>query len=211
VVLEEIIDVGRIRHGSLRLFVAATNVRTGKVRIFEQRKLTIDMLLASTCLPQVEQAVIVEDEPYWDGGLMGNPPIFPLIYECGSPDVVIVQLDPISHEGIPKTAAQITDRLNEITFNANLMREMRAIAFVTQLLEEGAEGIEAQRLKRIHIHMIGDEPRMRELGFTSKFNTDLNFLLYLKELGEAATEKWLAENLAAVGQRSSIDIRATFL
>jgi len=179
------------------------------VRIFEQRQLTTDMLLAATCLPQVEQAVIIDDEPYWDGGIMGNPPIFPLIYEASAPDILIVQLDPISHEGIPKTSAQITDRLNEITFNANLMREMRAIAFVTSLIDD--PDIETEQLKRIHLHMIGDEARMRPLGFTSKFNTDLAFLLYLKELGEVAAEKWLGASLADIGHRSSLDLRAIFL
>jgi NTE family protein len=205
------IDFESVRHSPVKLFASATNVRTGKIRVFEPHEITVDTLLASACLPQVEQAVIIDDEPYWDGGLMGNPPVFPLIYNCRAHDIVLVQLDPITHEGVPRSSAEITDRLNEITFNANLMREMRAIAFVTKLIDDGAKGKEIGRLRRMHVHMIGDEQPMRQLGFASKFNTDLAFLLYLKELGELAAEKWLDENLAAVGHRSTLDLREIFL
>ena len=205
------IDFEAVRRSPVKLFASATNVRTGKIRVFEPHEITVDTLFASTALPQVEQAVIVDGEPYWDGGLMGNPPVFPLIYNCHAHDIVLVQLDPITHEGVPRSSAEITDRVNEITFNANLMREMRAIAFVTRLIEDGAKGKEIGRLRRMHVHMIGDEPAMKLLGFASKFNTDLAFLLYLKELGELAAEKWLGENLAAVGHRSTLDLREIFL
>jgi NTE family protein len=209
-VLGEVLDIEALRHSPIRLYASATNVRTGKIRVFEPRHMTLDALLASSCLPQTDQAVIIDGEPYWDGGLMGNPPIFPVIYNCHARDIVIVQLDPITHDGIPRSSPEINDRLNEITFNANLMREMRAIAFVSRLVEDGATGKEIGRLKRLNLHMIGDEPAMRELGFASKFNTDLAFLLYLKERGENAAEQWLTENLDAVGHRSSIDLREIF-
>jgi NTE family protein len=173
--------------------------------------MTIDALLAASCLPQVDHAVVIDGEPYWDGGLMGNPPIFPVIYNCHARDIAIVQLDPISHAGIPTTSSEITDRLNEITFNANLMREMRAIAFVTRLIEEGATGHEVGRLKRLHMHMIGDEEAMRALGFASKFNTDLAFLLHLKELGERAADAWLERSLADVGHRSTLDLAVIYV
>jgi NTE family protein len=211
IILAEVLDIEAVRSSPVRLYASATNVRTGKIRVFEPRHMTLDALLAATCLPQVDHAVMIDGEPYWDGGLMGNPPIFPVIYNCRAHDIAIVQLDPITHDGIPKTPAEITDRLNEITFNANLMREMRAVAFVTRLIDEGATGHEIERLKRVHMHMIGDEPAMRELGFASKFNTDLAFLLYLRELGEAAADKWLEANLDAVGHRSSIDLGAIYL
>src|SRR5262249_41070066 len=213
--LEGLVNFETLRQtDGIRLFVSATNVNSGKIRVFERRELTLDMLLASAALPNVFQAVIIEGEAYWDGGFMGNPAIFPLIYGCQAPDVLIVQVNPISREDVPKTAGEIMNRLNEITFNASLMREMRAIAFVQKLLDGTPEDIPVpaiQDLKRMHIHMIEDEPAMEALGVASKLNTDLDFLLYLKHLGRETAGRWLAENFEALGQRSTVDIRRKFL
>ena len=196
----------------IRLFISATNVNTGKIRVFERKELTLDMLMASAALPNVFQAVIIDGEAYWDGGFMGNPAIFPLIYGCTAPDVVIVQVNPITREGVPKTAGEIMNRLNEITFNASLMREMRAIAFVLKLLDETPADIPLiQGLKRMHIHMIEDEPAMESLGVASKLNIDMDFLLYLKRLGRETAARWLEKNFDALGHRSTVDIRKTFL
>ena len=211
--LAQLVDFEGLRRGDgVRLFVSATNVNTGKIRVFERKELTLDMLLASAALPNVFQAVVIDGEAYWDGGYMGNPAIFPLIYNCDARDVILVQVNPLTREGVPKTAGEIMNRLNEITFNASLISEMRAIAFVLKLLDNVPGDIPAIRgLKRMHIHMIEDEPAMESLGVASKLNTDMDFLLYLKRLGRDTAERWLNENFAALGHRSTVDIRKKFL
>jgi NTE family protein len=195
---------------SIKLFITATNVETGKPRIFAREHLTLDALLASTCLPQLFQAVVIEGVPYWDGGYMGNPSIWPLIYHCDSRDVVIVQINPLTRKGVPRSAAEITNRLNEITFNTPLMGEMRAISFVQRLIAGGTEHLEISRLKHMLIHMVEDEEAMEQLGVASKLNTDRDFLLYLKDLGRRTAERWLDENFAALNNRSSLDLRKVF-
>lgn len=211
--LRELIDFETLRRGDgVRLFVSATNVNTGKIRVFERNELTLDMLLASAALPNVFQAVEIGGAAYWDGGYMGNPAIFPLIYGCDSRDIVIVQVNPMTRVGVPKTAGEIMNRLNEITFNTSLAHEMRAIAFVLKLLDEApGEASALSGLKRMHIHMIADEPAMESLGVASKLNTDMDFLLYLKNLGRETAARWLEENFGALGHRSTVDIRKKFL
>ncbi len=203
------LDVAALqRCDPIKLFISATNVHTGKIRIFRKDEVTIDALLASACLPQVFQAIEIDGEPYWDGGYMGNPAIFPLIYECDSRDVVIVQINPLVRDGTPHSAVEIADRLNEITFNSALRGELRAIAFVIDLIDsDHVHGKGLDRLKKMHVHMIGDESHMRDLGATSKFNADLDFLLALKELGRTRTAAWLDTTFGFLGHRSSIDIR----
>ncbi|HXZ00270.1 MAG TPA: patatin-like phospholipase family protein [Stellaceae bacterium] len=196
---------------AIKLFITATNVRTGKARIFERHEVTLDALLASACLPQVFQAVVIEGEPYWDGGYMGNPSLWPLIYGCGSRDVIIVEINPLTRPGVPRTASEITNRLNEITFNASLMREIRAIAFVERLVDADDQHPEMRRLKKMLIHMIEAEEAMERLGVASKMNTDLDFLLYLKGLGQRTAGRWLEKNFAALNHYSSLDIRKVFL
>jgi NTE family protein len=211
--LEDTIDIGKVRAcQGMKLFVCATNVRTGKIRIFDNRDVTIEALLASACLPMLFQSVIIEGDAYWDGGYMGNPAIFPLIYECASSDVVIVEVNPLTREGVPRTATEIVNRVNEISFNSSLMREMRAIAFVSKLIEdETIEGSGVSRLKKMLIHQISPGAVMEKLGVASKYNPDFEFLLSLKRLGRERTHAWLVENFDALGRRSSIDIREVFL
>ena len=211
--LTELIDFAALRRGDgARLFVSATNVNSGKIRVFERAELTLDMLLASAALPNVFQAVVIDGEAYWDGGYMGNPAIFPLIYSCTARDVVIVQVNPLTREGVPKTAGEIMNRLNEITFNASLSHEMRAIAFVLKLLDQIPGDVPVVRgLKRMYVHMIEDEPAMESLGVASKLNTDLDFLLYLKRLGRDTAARWLDRNFTELGHRSTLDIRQKFL
>jgi len=211
--LAQLVDFAGLRKGDgIRLFVSATSVNTGKIRVFERKELTLEMLLASAALPNVFQAVEIDGEAYWDGGYMGNPAIFPLIYNCTAHDVVIVQVNPLTREGVPKTAGEIMNRLNEITFNASLISEMRAIAFALKLLDQVPGDVPVVRgLKRMHIHMIEDEPAMESLGVASKLNTDLDFLLYLKRLGRETAERWLERNFDALGERSTVDIRKKFL
>jgi NTE family protein len=196
----------------IKPFIAATNVQTGKIRIFERADLTIDALLASACLPNVHDAIVIEGAPYWDGGYRGNPPIWPFIYGCESTDVVLVEVNPSFRAGIPQTNAEIADRLNEITFGGALMSEMRAIAFVQALIEQGAiTGEFGARLKTMLIHSISDEASLAPLGAVSKFNIEPEFIDYLFKLGREAATKWLATTFDVLGMRSSIDIRARFL
>lgn len=196
----------------IKAFIAATNVQTGKVRIFTREELSIDALLASACLPNVHDAVVIDGVPYWDGGFRGNPPIWPFIYHCDSRDVVMVEVDPSVRTGIPKSNAEIADRLNEITFGGALMAEMRAIAFVQDLIERGAiTGDLGAQLKVIMVHSIGDDEALEPLGSVSKFNIEPEFLDHLFKLGRAAATRWLAATFDLVGVKGSIDIHARFL
>jgi len=208
-ILEKIVDFTALQNcRSLKLFVSATNVTTGRNRIFDHAGLTIEALIASACLPTMFQAVEIEGDAYWDGGYTGNPALYPLIYGCASKDIAIIQVNPLVREGTPKTAAEIMNRLNEVTFNASLLAELRAIAFVQRLIEEdNLKGHAVNRLNRVHVHMIGDPDHMKALGTSSKYNIDLEFLLYLKGLGRDRTDLWLAEHWDQIGKESSLDIR----
>jgi NTE family protein len=204
-------DAVRGCHG-IKAFIAATNVQTGKVRIFTREELTLDAVLASACLPNVHDAVVIDGVPYWDGGFRGNPPIWPFIYASDSQDVVMVELDPSFRPGVPKSNAEIADRLNEITFGGALMAEMRAIAFIQDMIEKGAiTGEFGTRLKKILIHSINDEASIAPMGSVSKFLIEPAYLEHLFELGRLAATKWLAATFDDVGVKSSIDIRGRFL
>ncbi len=196
----------------IKAFIAATNVQIGKVRIFTREELSIDALLASACLPNVHDAVVIDGVPYWDGGFRGNPPIWPFIYDSESSDVVLVEVDPPFRAEVPQSNAEIADRLNEITFGGALMAEMRAIAFVQDLIEKGAiTGEFGGRLKRILVHSIADPDSLAPLGAVSKFNIEPEFLKHLFDLGRAAATSWLAAAFDAVGNKGTLDIRARFL
>jgi NTE family protein len=195
----------------IKAFIAATNVRTGKVRIFTREELSIDALLASACLPNVHDAVVIDGVPYWDGGYRGNPPIWPFIYNSDSRDVVLVEVDPPVREGIPRSNAEVADRLNEITFGGALMAEMRAIAFVQELVTSDAVTGDFSRLKKMLVHSIADPASLAPLGAVSKFNVEPEFLAYLFDLGRKAATLWLGSAFGSLGVKSTIDIRARFL
>ena len=192
-----------------QLFVTATNVRSGKPRVFARHEVTEDALLASACLPALFRAVEIEGEAYWDGGFLGNPALWPLYESGGPPDIVLVGINPLSRPDIPQTVQDISTRVNEISFNASLMYEMRAIEFVQRLVEQGV--LKPPRYQRLFIHLIENEEEMRKLGFSSKYNGDWSFLTSLREDGRTAAETWLNENREALGQRDSVDLRARFL
>jgi NTE family protein len=212
-ILARQIDIAAVRAcEAISLFVTATNVRTGRARIFDRKDLSLDALLASACLPHLYQAVEIDGDPYWDGGYMGNPAIWPLIYNCSTADVVLVQINPLVREGVPRTPVEIENRLNEIAFNSSLMHEMRAISFVQRLLEADAlVGPLASRYRNMRIHMIGDEEGMKALGVASKANVERAFLEHLKAAGRTAADRWLEATMSDIGVRSSVDIRGTFL
>jgi len=192
-----------------RLFLSATNVRSGKIRIFENGELTADAVLASACLPHIFKAVEIGGEHYWDGGYMGNPAIYPLIYRGASQDVVIVHINPLYQDRLPTTAPEILDRMNEISFNSSLLREMRVIQFVTRLIDE--ERLDPSRYQRMFVHAISDDAEMRRHGAWSKLNPDWTFVTRLRDAGRAAASRWLEAHFDAVGVRSSVDIAATYL
>ena len=209
-VLEQHIDFTALRERCpIQLYLCATNVETGKLRIFSGQDMCIEAVLASACLPTLFQAVEIDGEHYWDGGYVGNPAIFPLIYHCKTQDVVIVHINPIVRPGVPTTAAEILNRINEVSFNSSLMREMRAIAFVTALIQQGKIG--RGEMKEIFIHSIRADQAMSALGVSSKLNADWDFLCFLRDKGRTEADVWLKENSHHIGQRSSIDIDKEFL
>jgi NTE family protein len=195
-----------------KLFLSATNVRTGKVRVFRTEEITTDVVMASACLPMLFQAVKIGEGHYWDGGYMGNPALFPLFYHTRSRDLLVIHINPIERKELPISSVDIMNRLNEITFNSSLLKEMRAIAFVTKLIEENwLKEEHKDKLKHLIMHAIRSEGVLSDLSVASKFNTDWQFLLYLRELGRDEAEKWLKQNFVSLGKRSTIDIRTEFL
>jgi NTE family protein len=209
-VLERTVDFERLRQKDcVKLFLSATNVCTGKVKVFENAEMSSDCVLASACLPYIFQAVEIDGESYWDGGYMGNPALFPLIYNCDSADIVIVHINPIERCDPPRSATEILNRVNEISFNSSLMREMRAIAFVTRLIEEGK--LKPGSAKHMLIHAIDGEEFMRELTVSSKFNTDWEFLTHLRDVGRESADQWIAENFDRLNVETSVDIRGKYL
>ncbi len=209
--LDEVLDESTLCGNARapRLYVSATNVRTGKPRVFARGEVTREALLASACLPNLFRAVEIDGEAYWDGGYLGNPALWPLYDRGGPPDIVVVQLNPMIREEIPMTAGDINTRLNEVTFNASLMFEMRAIEFVQRLVDGGQ--LAPPRYQRLYVHLIEDEDRMRRFGMSTKFNGDWDFLRTLHDMGREAADTWLREHRDDLGQRDSVDIRARFL
>lgn len=188
-----------------RLFVSATNVRTGRIRVFQGQEITPEALLASACLPTVFQTVEIDGEGYWDGGYSGNPALFPL-YEPDLPDdVVVVSINPMRREDIPDTPLEIQNRINEISFNASLLGELRAITFVRRLIEEGR--MEKGKMKAVNLHMIGDDDLMNDLSADSKLSPTPLLLDRLKVAGRAAADKFLTNGGSKIGQEPSADVR----
>jgi NTE family protein len=207
IVLEEIVDFERLRReAAVKLFLCATNVRTGKVKVFKADELGPNHVLASTCLPLLMHAVEIDGEVYWDGGFSGNPVIFPLVYECETRDVVMVHLTPAERLEVPFTSHAIMNRMQEIGFNAALIREMRAVAFINKRLEEGkmAEG------KRMLIHVIEAEDIIREFPGSSRLNNGWDFLCHLFEVGRERADHWLAANFDHLGAESSVNLEEKY-
>lgn len=209
-ILEETVDFDLLRRNKhIKLFVNATNVRTGKIRIFETKDISLDVIMASACLPYLYKAVEIDGEAYWDGGFTGNPAIYPLIYRAGIEDVLIVQINPLYVKEVPKSATEILDRMNEISFNSSLMREMRAVAFVTKLIDEDTNLREDY--KRMRVHMIEAEEHLGNLNYASKMNTDWDFLIHLHQVGLLTAKEWLAKHYDKLGVESTVDIWKQFL
>ena len=195
--------------GPVDVFVTATAVHTGQARVFDCSDLSVDALLASACLPQLFRAVQIDGEPYWDGGYSGNPALWPLIYRTDVLDIVLVKINPLLRPGTPDTPEEIADRVNEITFNAGLVAELRAIAFVARLINEGR--LDEGSYKRLRLHMVADDAGLAPLTPSSKLNTERGFVEALHALGRQAAERWLAEHRSDLGRRSSLDLHSHFL
>ena len=209
--LEEMIDFDEVCHpnNGPKVFVNATSVRHGRPKIFSGDDISVDAILASACLPYLFQAVEIDGEPYWDGGYVGNPAIYPLIYEAKCRDVLIVHINPIERETTPKTAGEIANRINEISFNASLTREMRAIDFVQHLIDEGIIG--KDRWKRMRVHSIRDDATMAAFSVANKIKPDVKVITELREAGRATTDAWLKAHKGKIGKKDSVDIRKDFL
>ena len=187
-----------------RLFVSATNVRTGKIRVFEGDEITPEALLASACLPTVFQAVEIGGEAYWDGGYSGNPALFPL-YEPDLPDdVLVVSINPMRREELPDSPLEIQNRINEISFNASLLGELRAINFVRRLIAEGK--VERGQMKEVRVHMIADDGLMNGLSATTKLAPSPQLLARLKDAGRAAADRFLAGEGHCIGHKPSVHL-----
>jgi NTE family protein len=187
--------------GAPKLFLSATNVRSGIAKVFRQPDITVDAVMASACLPFLFKAVEIDGEAYWDGGYMGNPPLFPLIDETDVRDMVIIQINPFSRPDIPKTAYEIENRLNEITFNASLIKEIRASYFLSELIEH--TGLELEMYRDARLHRIEACEEMSKLSVSSKLNAEWAFLQHLHDIGRRSADAWLAEHLDDIGVRSS--------
>jgi NTE family protein len=189
--------------------VTATNVETGQPRVFKREEITVDVLLASGCLPFVFQAVEIDGVPYWDGGYMGNPSIWPLFYNSPSGDVLLVQINPVMRKGTPKRSLDIINRQNEISFNSSLIAEMRAIHFVRQLIEQGR--LDEKHYRHVNMHMIAPPDGVHEMTADSKLNASWQFFTFLHQLGREEAEGWLKKNKKMIGVDSTFDIAKTFL
>ena len=202
-ILAQSIDFTRLARSPIKLFITATNVRTGRGRIFRNPEITPDVLLASACLPTMFQAIEIDGEPYWDGGFAGNPTITPLVRETEAHDSVLVQINPRERPGTPRSAPEILNRLNEISFNSPLMKELRMIALLREVSDPGkGEGF---RWANMRTHRIMTE-MMTDLGYSSKLNAEWEFLTMLRAEGHRAASEFLDSHADDLGHRSTTDI-----
>jgi NTE family protein len=195
--------------GGIPLFIAATNVETGEPKVFREHEIDIDVLLASACLPLTYQAVEIDGTPYWDGGYVGNPSIWPLIYFTDCSDVLLVQINPLMRKGTPKTAVDIINRINEISFNSSLIAEMRAINFVRKLLKEGK--LDPKEYTYMRMHRVLPPHDIEEMNAASKMNASWDFFQALHTIGRAQMDVWLKEYKTSIGKHSTLDIQEDFL
>jgi NTE family protein len=202
-VLAASVDFDRLATAPIKLFVTATNVRTGRLRVFRNRDVTPDALLASACLPFMFQAVEINGEAYWDGGYAGNPPITPLVRECDSKDTILVPINPIERPGTPRTAREIINRVNEVSFNSSLLKELRMIALLRRVVNVGDH--EGSRWAEMRMHVIASDT-MGRLGVSSKLNAEWAFFSFLRDVGRREADAFLSAHADDVGRRPSVDI-----
>jgi NTE family protein len=207
--LEKLVDFAKVRAlTELKLFVAATNVQTGRIKIFEGPELAADHVMASACLPYLFQAVEIGGVPYWDGGYMGNPALFPLFYKTACPDIVIVQINPIERDEVPHSAHEIQDRLNEISFNGALLGELRAIDFVNRLIDSGK--LSRDDYMRPFVHRIDGGRHLESFPASSKLDASWSLIGKLHGLGREAAKQWLHETYGSIGREGTLDLRMAY-
>ena len=204
-ILGECIDFPRLTKSPVKLFVTATNVRTGRGRVFRNHQITPDVLMASACLPTMYHAVEIDGDPYWDGGFTGNPTMTPLIRDCEARDTVLVQINPVDRPGTPRTARDILNRLNEVSFNAVLMKELRMMAMIHKKAPRAGGDEEISRWAEMRMHRISSG-MMVELGYSSKLNAEWDFLCMLRDEGRRAAQEFLQAHGADLGHRASFDV-----
>ncbi|HML41331.1 MAG: patatin-like phospholipase family protein [Hyphomicrobium zavarzinii] len=202
-VLAECVHFDRLASGSIKLFVNATNVRTGRGRIFRNAELTPDVLLASACLPQLFQAIEIDGDAYWDGGYSGNPSIMPLVLECTSRDTILVPINPIERPGTPRSAREILDRINEVAFNAVTLKELKMIALLRQVADPGTT--EGALWGKMRVHAVPNDT-MSKLGYSSKLNAEWPFLEMLRDEGRRSADEFMTKHSQDLGRRSSVDL-----
>lgn len=207
--LADQVDFERVNHcPDLRVFVTATNVRTGRGRTFTQPELSPDAVMASACLPFIFQAVEIDGEAYWDGGYIGNPALYPLVEDKATRDLIIVQINPLVREELPRTGREIVNRINEITFNASLIKELRLIELLHELIE--VEQLESERYRDVFVHLIHAHEELKDLDASSKLNAEWEYLLHLKERGWAWADRFLDRHYDDLGVRASFDVKDLF-
>jgi len=208
--IERFVDFNAVQNGELQIFVSATNVTTGRLRVFPRAKITAEAVMASACLPLLFQAVTVDGVPYWDGGYLGNPAIFPLFRDTRTEDVLIVQLNPVERREVPTTAHDIMNRVNEISFNASLFAEFRAIEFVARLIDQRrlARGSGPGQYRRVNAHRITLGGGLGNYATDTKLETDYDFFRTLHAAGRRAARQFLDEHYDDIGVRSTFDLRA---
>jgi NTE family protein len=205
----KLVDFRKVRDCTdMPIYISATNVETGRARVFAREEITLDVVMASACLPFMFRAVEIGGAPYWDGGYMGNPVLFPLIDQTACADIAIVQINPILRQGTPRSARQILDRVNEITFNSSLLKDLWAITFIERLVADGA--LARDRFRETRLHLIEATDEMQALGASSKLNTEWEFLTMLRDVGRRAAERWIDRHFDDVGTRTSVDLREIF-
>ncbi|ACO77898.1 FabD/lysophospholipase-like protein [Azotobacter vinelandii CA] len=213
-ILASLVDFERLRTDCpLKLFIAATNANTGRLRLFRSHELSVDCVLASACLPTFHHTVEIDGEPYWDGAFSANPAVFPLVYECDASDILLVLLSPMSHGKTPRSAEEIRRRAQELAFKSTFLREMHSLA---QARTHAARTVLPlnrleRRLTRTHLHMIADDALMSRLAAESKMTTSQPFLEMLRDQGRSRAHDWLESHYRAIGRRSSVDIATVFL
>lgn len=210
-ILKELIDFEELHaYNNKKLFICATNVKTNRARIFSNKEITLEAVLASACLPSLYQAVEIDGAFYWDGGYMGNPPIFPLITNSSVKDILLVKINSINIPEVPKSARDIADRVNEISFNSSLINEMRMIHYRNELIRNGILKSDNHSNREIFIHTISGYNALSRLNYSSKMNTSWEFLSELKEKGRETAQLWMETEFNALGKKSTFDVEEHF-
>ena len=210
-IIAKFIDFDALRSPrAIKLFVAATKLSTGTLKLFENAELSTEALLASACLPTMSRAIEIDGESYWDGAYSANPAIYPLLYHCRATDVMVVRLQPMEREGVPRSADAIRARMVDFQFNAAFLREMRNLALAKREIasEVGLPGSLSRKLKRLNFHLIEADDLISKMPVEKTLNADLAFLLKLKDEGRTRADAWLNRSAGLLGRRSSVDLNA---